>query len=404
MTDVLSNATRQSFDGIVRRLSCESSQTGLLANKSFGAKDLFDVAGYVTGAGNPTWLETHNEATHTARAILRLTDAGAKLIGKTCTDELAFSLDGINVHYGTPLNPQAPDCIPGGSSSGSASIVASGLSDFAIGTDTAGSIRVPASYCGIYGFRPTHGRIATDGVVPLGPDFDTVGWFARNAEMLQNCGQVLLAESPTIALPSTMKFWTDGFAMVDEDFSPRLDELVDGIKRGFAVIPHVELGQQVIESWLKWFGIVRGWQAWQCHGQWIEQARPRFAPDIEQRFMHCKTITERDFQQAEAERRKILDPILSLLPADAVLCLPTTCGPPPLKTSDEATLSANRKKNLALCAIASVAGLPQVTIPVSVSPALTTGLSFIGSPGSDMMLLNLACHLTDIGIAKRLAA
>ena len=155
---------------------------------TFAAKDdLFDIAGYVTGCGNPDWARTHDPATKTASAIERQVSAGASLAGKTHTNELAYSLNGENHSYGTPINTLAPDRVPGGSSGGSASAVAAGLPDFALGTDTGGSVRVSASYCGLYGIRPDARSIAIDGCMPLAPDFDTVGWFARSAQSAGAC-------------------------------------------------------------------------------------------------------------------------------------------------------------------------------------------------------------------------
>ncbi|MDP6620082.1 MAG: amidase family protein, partial [Nitrospinota bacterium] len=158
---------------------------GPLAGLRFAVKDLYDVEGHVTGRGNPDWLATHGPAESTAPAVARLVEAGATMIGKTITDELAFSLFGENFHYGTPVNTRAPDRVPGGSSSGSASAVAGGLVDFAVGSDTGGSVRVPASFCGILGIRPTHGRISLEGCMPLAPSLDTVGWFANDPELLE---------------------------------------------------------------------------------------------------------------------------------------------------------------------------------------------------------------------------
>src|SRR6056300_1661103 len=175
-----------------RDVHIAGSAPGELAGLTFAAKDVFDIAGFRTGAGNPDWLRTHPPATITASAVQRLLDAGATLVGKTHTDELTYSLNGENFHYGTPVNPNAPGRIPGGSSSGSAAATAGGLVDFALGTDTGGSVRLPASNCGIFGFRPSHGLIDNDGVVPLSPAFDTVGWFARDGGLLQRVGNILL--------------------------------------------------------------------------------------------------------------------------------------------------------------------------------------------------------------------
>ena len=156
---------------------------GPLAGRTFAAKDIYDIAGRQTGFGSPDWLRTHEAAARTAPAVQALLDAGAELVGKTLTDEMAWSLTGENAHYGTPVNANAPGRIPGGSSSGSVSAVAAGVVDLALGSDTGGSVRLPASFCGVIGLRPTHGRIPMDGVCPLAPSFDTCGWFARDATL-----------------------------------------------------------------------------------------------------------------------------------------------------------------------------------------------------------------------------
>jgi amidase len=183
------------------------SGSGPLTGLTFAAKDVFDIAGHRTGNGNPVWLETHPPAERTASAVQRLLDAGARMVGKTHTDDMAYSLNGENVHYGTPVNPVAPGRIPGGSSSGSVAAVAGGLVDFALGTDCGGSVRLPASYCGVYGLRPTHGLVPADGVVPLAPSFDTVGWFARDAALMRRIGEVLL---PRARAGHRRGFWSRG--------------------------------------------------------------------------------------------------------------------------------------------------------------------------------------------------
>ncbi|KAI7257790.1 hypothetical protein KC345_g10699, partial [Hortaea werneckii] len=165
---------------------------GTLDGLSFTVKDVFAVAGHRSSAGNPDWLRSHEPPAAHAPAVLKLLQAGAALHGAAHTDELMYSLGGENYHYGTPVNPRGEDRIPGGSSSGSAVAVASGSVDFALGTDTGGSVRVPSAYCGVYGFRPTHGAVDMEGVIPLAPGFDTVGWMAGSAELLLKVGEVLL--------------------------------------------------------------------------------------------------------------------------------------------------------------------------------------------------------------------
>ena len=167
--------------------------TGRLSGLSFAVKDLFDLAGAMTTFGNPDWASTHTPAIATAPVVLALLQAGAYLAGKTKTQELAYGLTGENVWHGTPTNPAAPDRFPGGSSCGSAAAVAGSLVDFALGSDTGGSVRIPASYCGLFGIRPTQGAISLAGACALAPSFDTCGWFARSAALLSGVGEVLLA-------------------------------------------------------------------------------------------------------------------------------------------------------------------------------------------------------------------
>jgi len=391
----MNQSALRSFNGIVRELHLGAARSGLLAGRTFVAKDLFDVAGYVTGAGNPTWLETHRAASVSASSIERLTGSGANLVGKSCSDELAFSLDGINIHYGTPINPQLPECIPGGSSSGSASATASGLVDFAIGTDTSGSVRVPASYCGVYGFRPTHGRVPIDGVVPLGPDFDTVGWFARDPQTLELCGQVLLGASGSLERASCLYIVPEALALISQDIAQPVIAAISRLERRFAHAAHWDLDIKALQEWLSCFGLIRGRQAWECHGEWIEKYHPLFAPEILERFMQGKRVTAEERAQAEVVRRRAVDRILSTIKETSVVCVPTACGLPPLKSASEQQLAATRKANMLLCSIASVAGLPQMTVPISVTDRVRTGISFIGAPGTDMMLLHLAGELSE---------
>lgn len=175
---------------------------GPLHGLRFAVKDLFDVAGYPTGGGNPHVLAMSGIKTSTAPAVQCLLGAGAALVGKTHTDELAFSMNGKNAHYGAPVNGAAPDRIAGGSSSGSASAVSNGLCDFALGTDTGGSVRAPASHCGLFGIRPTHGRVSLGGCLPLCDSLDTCGFFAREVRTFARVADVLLVPDEE-ALPGT---------------------------------------------------------------------------------------------------------------------------------------------------------------------------------------------------------
>ena len=375
------------FDGLMRRLSLPGKAGGPLVGTSFVIKDLYDVASYPTGAGNPDWERTHPTPTETAPAVRRLLDAGATLVGKSCTDELAFSLDGINVHYGTPVNPRFPDRLPGGSSSGSVSAVAAGLVDFALGTDTSGSIRVPASYCGVFGFRPTHGAAPIDDVVPLAPSFDTVGWLARDARMLARAGHVLLQSSETAPDFSTLAVLADAFDMVDERYEHELRAKVSSIQGVFKVTREVRLGN--LESWLETFRTLKQWEAWQTHGNWIRAAHPRFAPNIEASFQSAATVSDATRRRALADRARLLEMLRAHLPPDTILCLPSAWTIAPLKTASAEELATNRVKDLTLGSVASLAGLPQVSVPV-VGERYAIGLGLLAPAGSDARLLALA--------------
>src|SRR3954468_11048806 len=184
------------------RVRLDGTPGGPLSDLTFAAKDLFDVAGVPTGGGNHDWARANPLPTKHAWAVQTLLDAGAALIGKTITDEVSLGILGENAFDGTPLNSRAPDRVPGGSSSGSAAAVAAGLCDTAVGTDTGGSVRVPASFCGLYGIRPTHGRLDVTGMLPQAPTSDTTGWFARDAETFARVSSVLLGEQIPSMLPS----------------------------------------------------------------------------------------------------------------------------------------------------------------------------------------------------------
>src|SRR5580704_7256190 len=204
----------------------EGASNGPLSGLSFAAKDLFDVAGVPTGGGNPDWARSNPVPTRHGWAVQRLLDAGATLIGKTITDEVSLGIVGENAFYGTPLNPRAPDRVPGGSSSGSAAAVAAGLCDTALGTDTGGSVRVPSSFCGLYGIRPTHGRLDLGGMMSQAPSSDTTGWFARDAETFARVSSVMLDEDIPTEVPGRLLIATDAFAFADPDVAAALQPMV----------------------------------------------------------------------------------------------------------------------------------------------------------------------------------
>jgi amidase len=376
------------------------SNTTALAGLRFAVKDLFAIAGRTTGFGNPDWLNTHQPESAHAEVVSQLLEAQAKLVAVTCTDEMAFSMDGINIHYGTPINSQLPDCIPGGSSSGSASVVAAGLVDFALGTDTAGSIRVPASYCGIWGLRPTYGAISSKGVLPLGPSFDTVGILAPSRLILERVTSVLLNKAGTEATRNANKqikqllICDDLLALLEPSLAPDIVASITKASASFATVKHIKISDTLeLNNLVGVFNAIRAYEAWQCHGQWLESTNPKMATAIKERFLNCKDATEDEATKAGIERKKVRKKLGALLADATALCVPTTIDLPPLKLASAEALQQNRTANMSLCAMASLSGFPQISIPISLSnrkPIVKTGLSLLANYEMDLAIINAA--------------
>lgn len=373
-----------------RDVQLNGAASGPLADLTFAAKDVFDVAGFRTGAGNPDWLRTHPPARDTASAVQKLLDAGASLVGKTHTDELTYSLNGENHHYGTPVNPNAPGRIPGGSSSGSASAVAGGLVDFALGTDTGGSVRLPASNCGIFGFRPTHGSVPNDHVVPLAPSFDTVGWFTRDADLLERVGHVLLNQKHEDGAPPRLLLSPDAMSLVIDDCRPALEAAIMNVTGALGTAHEVSLYQGREEEWMNSFRLLQGAEVWQTHGEWIRTNNPEFGPEIQGRFEWAASIGPELLPRAREIRTQVSRQLNELLGQDGVLCIPSSPSIALLKNAGGEELEQFRSHALSLLCVAGLAGLPQVSLPLATHDGCPLGVSLLGSRGADLRLLALA--------------
>jgi amidase len=367
-------------------VALDGSGAGPLAGLTMAVKDVYDIAGHRTGNGNPVWLETHPAAEQTASSVQRLLDAGARMVGKTHTDELAYSLNGENMHYGTPTNPKAPGRIPGGSSSGSAAAVSGGLVDFALGTDCGGSVRLPASYGGIYGIRTSHGLIPVDGIVPLAASFDTVGWFARTSKMMRQVGDVLLPPSAPWA-PKSLLIAADAFAAVDPAIVRALQQGIDRVRAAFPAARDVNVYTGDPSEWSALFRILQGDEIREFHSDWIDRHKPVFGPGIRERFQWTRTIDPDEVAEAKPKREIVTQHMAQLLGGDCLLCLPTAPGiAPKLKTAPE-ELEVFRARAFALLAVAGLARLPQINLPVGILDDCPVGLSLIGPRGCDRGLL-----------------
>ncbi|SEG56430.1 amidase [Marinobacterium lutimaris] len=364
--------------------------SGLLDGLVFASKDIFELKGHVTGLGQPQWRATHAPATMDAPVFTKLLDAGAHLIGKTHTDELCYSIAGQNAHDGTPPNPALPGAIPGGSSSGSVSVTAAGLVDFAIGSDTGGSVRIPASYCGVYGIRPTHAAISSEGAAPLAPSFDTLGWFARDIETLSKVGKVLLPTDADSFGFSQVRGITDVYSNVEPVLLTQLQERLDANKL-LTQIDALTLGE--LDRFPSLFRVVQGYQAWQAYGEWIEATRPNFGPGIRERFEAASKISRDEYATALAAADALRNEVRSLFDNNTVWCMPTAPGHAPAIDASPEEVDATRTRTMRMNAIAGIAGLPQISLPLLHDGTGPVGLSLIGPAGSDRALLNLAAEL-----------
>ena len=385
-------------------IAVAGAATGPLIGTTFAVKDVFDVAGARTGLGHPEWLRSHPPARRTAKVVQQLLDAGASLAGKTHSDELCYSLTGENVHYGTPLNPWAPERIPGGSSNGSGSAVAGGLVDFALGSDCGGSVRVPASYCGIYGMRPSHGRVSLEGVVPFAPSFDCVGWFARDPGILLQVGRVLLGDDSGPKPFRRLLLASDGFELADAAVTAALAPGIAKLASLVAPPEKVRLGgESGLEGWGEAFRTIQGFEVWVSMGEWITRHRPQFGPGIRERFEAASLTTADEVHRSEAIRQEAVRRLEELLQPGDLLCLPTTPRPAPLRGLEVEDIEiAYRHRAMALLCSAGLAGLPQISLPLGAVAGLPVGLSIMGARGTDIDLLGVAQTIGGTVAAARL--
>ncbi|AYV74114.1 MULTISPECIES: amidase [Niallia] len=376
---------------IDKNISLKPMKRGNLDGLTFAVKDVFAIKDYLSSAGNPDWLSSHPPAKETAPVITSLLNNGARLQGITITDELMYSLNGENFHYGTPVNPKAPNRIPGGSSSGSAVTVAAKRTDFSLGTDTGGSIRIPSSYCGIYGIRPSHGAVNIEGVIPLAKSFDTVGWMANDAEILNEVGKVLL---PAQRDGSFTRFimGSDAWALADQEVHKAFAPLLEKLKQSVPNYTTTVIAEEGLQEWSEVFRMLQGKEIWQEHGEWIQKVKPTFGPGIAERFKWASTIKDEDLAPYHQLRRKIQQRMEELLKDDAVLIIPTAPGIAPLLNLPVYELEERRKQTFQLCCIAGLTGFPQVNIPLTTSNGVPVGLSLIASRNQDRNLLRLVAE------------
>ena len=372
------------------RVRIEGRAGGPLAGLTFAAKDLFDVAGVPTGGGNPDWPNGRPLPTRHAWAVQTLLDAGATLIGKTITDEVSLGILGENAFDGTPVNAAAPDRVPGGSSSGSAAAVAAGLCDTALGTDTGGSVRVPASFCGLYGIRPTHGRLDLAGMAPQAPTSDTTGWFARDASTFARVSAVMLGEAIPATLPGRLVVAVDTFGFADAGVASALQPMVKKLGALIGASREEVMAPQGLSVWARAQRTLQPCEALATFRTWLDERNPRMAFSVARGLVLAASIPESERGWANLMRQEARGRMSHLLPAGTILCLPTTPFPAPLRGQPLSHLDPLRDRITCLCAQGGLAGHPQVNLPGATVDGLPVGLSIIGARGSDATLVAVA--------------
>ena len=378
------------------RIRIEGRAGGPLAGLTFAAKDLFDVAGVPTGGGNHDWPTGRPVPAKHAWAVQTLLDAGATLIGKTITDEVSLGILGENAFDGTPVNVRAPGRVPGGSSSGSAAAVAAGLCDTALGTDTGGSVRVPASFCGLYGIRPTHGRLDVSGMLPQAPTSDTTGWFARDGETFARVSSALLGEAIPAeagALPTKLIVAVDAFGFADAEVAAALQPMVKRLAALVGASREEIMAPQGLSVWARAQRSLQPVEAYATFKDWLDKGNPRFAFSVAKALVMGSMTPQVDQTWAALMRQEVRGRMKYLLPAGTILCLPTTPFPAPLTGQPLSVLDPLRDRITCLCAQGGLAGHPQVNIPGATVDGLPIGLSIIGPRGSDATLVALAWAL-----------
>lgn len=376
------------------RFRIDGKPGGPLAGLTFAAKDLFDVAGHVTGGGNPDWARVNPVPTRHGWAVQRLLDAGAMLIGKTITDEVSLGILGENPFDGTARNPRAPGRVPGGSSSGSAVAVAAGLCDTALGTDTGGSVRVPASFCGLYGIRPTHGRIDVTGMMSQAPSSDTTGWFARDAETFARVSAVMLGEDIPTELPRRLIVARDAFTVADPNAAAALQPMVERLGRLVGGVTEETMAPPGLVAWANAQRTIQPSEAWETFKDWVDRVNPRMQFSVARNLAAAAAITDAERARAQSVREAARARMRSLLPSGTILCQPTTPFPAPLCGQRLSILEPLRERITRLCCHGGLTGVPQVVIPGCAVDGLPIGLSIIGGPGTDATLVALARALS----------
>jgi len=363
---------------------------GTLVGLKFVAKDLFDVIGHRTSNGSPDFHRHSSPSEENAEAISKLLKAGASLIGMTICDEFFYSLTGANEHYGTPINTRAPGRLPGGSSSGSAAAVAAGLADFSLGSDTGGSVRIPASFCGLWGIRPTLGRVSLRGARAMAPSFDTVGWFANEGALMLRLGQVLLEGDHE---NTEIKQVFIGMDAIEKSDSAVATTVLEWIEHKIAVKKPVTISPDGLDDWWETFRVIQAGEVKSTNLPWVRDHGASLGSGIKERFLMAESLSQIEIDSARENQKIIVKHLKNLITPGSAFIIPTAPCIAPLLDEDATVLDAFRANTMALTCIAGLGGLPQITMPAVTVDGFPVGISILGSHGSDEQLLSFANDL-----------
>ncbi|KAM7279216.1 hypothetical protein ACFE04_006350 [Oxalis oulophora] len=384
-----------------------------LTDLSFAVSDLFDIQGHVTGFGHPEWEKTHEPASTTATVVSTLVQGGATCLGKTVIDELAYSIHGENKHYGTPTNPAAHARLPGGSCSGAAVAVAADLVHFSLGVDTVGGVTVPAAFCGIIGFRPSHGAVSHAGILPVSESLDTVGWFAKDPSVLRRVSHVLL-QLPFGAQrnPKQITIADDGLQLLKIPIDRVAQVVIKSTEKtyGRQVLKQENLGQyfdskvptlkvflgQKSNGGTKFSSITLLAQVMQLlqkhefrrnHEEWIQMSKPTLDPALTG-LIHETQVSESEIEICKTIKAEMRAAVNSLLKDDGILVIPTIAYSPPKLGAKEIFSEDYKNRTFGLLSIASLSGCCQVSIPIGYHDKCPVSVSLIARHGGDRLLLD----------------
>jgi len=369
----------------------QGASDGPLAGLTFVTKDLFDVVGHRTSNGSPDFYRHAAPAESNATVITRLLEAGATLLGMTICDEFFYSLTGANAHYGTPINTRAPGRMPGGSSSGSAAAVAADLVNFSLGSDTGGSVRIPASFCGLWGIRPTLGRVALTGARAMAPSFDTVGWFSNEAALLSRIATVMFESKEDTTKINRIIIADDAVARVDAPVAEALKKWLESTS--LEVAENVNISPEGLDVWWKVFRTIQAGEVKTTNLPWVRAYQANLGPGIMERFLLAESTTDIELNTAREHQKRIVEILNDVIGPGTVLIIPTAPCIAPRNDADDATLESFRSNTMALTCIAGLAGLPQISMPMLTVDGCPVGISLIGTAGGDERLLELAVNL-----------